>query len=228
MAGQAGMTVEDLRKHLYTSHIEMTCPLCGRPQTHLVGCKGCGGDAWGYECEMVHGEGFKDQLRQHLRLALIQAEGTTPEQGEHAVRHAYALGGCMVCADCWRDTSLEWEAYATCPLYLVSEVVLGWLGSDRPRVFQSLLLRLLEAEARSDRDLQQGVINQWVADVWTRWVVGAHRQWLSGKYAEQVGIHTGGQAWSVVPENRVDESVLAWRALLVGAATKQDAVEGGA
>jgi hypothetical protein len=31
-----GMTVEELKQSLSTLHPEMTCPLCGRPSTHLV------------------------------------------------------------------------------------------------------------------------------------------------------------------------------------------------
>ena len=65
LADQQGMTVAELQEHLATPHVEMTCPLCGRASTHLVGCKGCGGDAFGFEMEEAYGAAAKPRLQAH-------------------------------------------------------------------------------------------------------------------------------------------------------------------
>ncbi|MBN1886460.1 MAG: hypothetical protein JW850_00655, partial [Thermoflexales bacterium] len=64
LAHQLGTTPDELRQTAASSHIETTCPLCGQPSTHLVSCKGCGGNAWGYELEVVHGDDAQAQLQE--------------------------------------------------------------------------------------------------------------------------------------------------------------------
>lgn len=49
LAQQQGLTVAELKTQMTTPQVEMTCPLCGKASTHLTMCKGCGGDAWGFE-----------------------------------------------------------------------------------------------------------------------------------------------------------------------------------
>ena len=160
LARQAGMTLDALRRHLATPHIEMTCPLCGRPQTHLIGCKGCGGGAWGREFEAAHGAGAADQLRQHLRTLLARADGFSQNKVQHAANHAYVWDGCMLCVDCWHNT-LPYDAYLTCPLNLVSERRLHPLHLP-----QGLLLRVAHLETRPERE---GAIRQWLEETWRRW-----------------------------------------------------------
>ena len=169
LAEQTGMTVHELRRHLTTPHIEMTCPLCGQPQTHLVSCKGCGGGAWSGEFEMAHGQAAATLLRDTLRerLASTDQQGGdpcfSPDQIEHAVSHAYTGGGCMVCATCWHHT-LPTEAFRTCPLQLLSEILLS----------QSVpvdLLLLLWGRDRDEENEENGValVVQWVESVLAHW-----------------------------------------------------------
>jgi hypothetical protein len=119
LAEHNGMTVAEFKQHLSTPHVEMTCPLCGRASTHVVMCKGCGGDSWGYELELAHGEDAVQRLWDGLAITLQTQPKPpevelTPDQVQHAVKHAYQSGGCLVCADCWHHT-LPADAYVTCP-----------------------------------------------------------------------------------------------------------------
>lgn len=142
LAVDTGMTLDQLRKHLQRPHVEMTCPLCGQASTHLVLCKGCGGDAWGWEFEMAHGEMAVDELRKVLRETLIGAEFDAEAVG-HAVRHAYSMGGCMICPTCWHHT-LPHDACYTCPLVLFSERTLEGEGY----VPTAYLLALIQGQCR--------------------------------------------------------------------------------
>jgi hypothetical protein len=147
LAQYNGMTVEELKQHLSTSHPEMTCPLCGRPSTHLVMCKGCGSDSWGYELELAHSADAIQRLRDGLAVTLQTQPKPpgielNPEQVQYAVSHAYQSGGCMLCADCWHHT-LPADAYAICPLYLHAE---RFLETTRQVPFLSLFLAVLHGE----------------------------------------------------------------------------------
>lgn len=160
LAEQNGMTVAELKQSMSTPHQEMTCPLCGRPSTHVVMCKGCGGDSWGFELELAHGEDAIQRLRDGLAVTLQSrpqpaAVEWQPDQVQHAAQHAYQGGGCMVCADCWHHT-LPADAYAICPLYLHSERI---LKSDLRVPFQSLFLAVLNGE--QPRDWVQRVFIHW-------------------------------------------------------------------
>lgn len=160
LAQQHGLTVAELKTQMTTPQVEMTCPLCGRASTHLTMCKGCGGDAWGFELELAHGEDAIQRLRNGLAITL-ETKGTEQglhweaEQIHHAVNHAYQMGGCRVCDDCFHHT-LPRDAYQICPLYLHSERTLEALRSIP---FQSLLLAALNGE-------QPGA---WVKRVFLHW-----------------------------------------------------------
>jgi len=158
MARSAGMTVEELRQYLSTPHVEMTCPLCGQPQTHLTSCKGCGGDAWGWEWQEAHGEDAADRVRLHLHMSLSEIEGAAGERLQHAIKHAYCWGGCMVCAECWRNVVVQPDANLTCPIALVAEHVL------EARVIPSGMF--LAAITATDRERAAG---EWLEAVGTRW-----------------------------------------------------------
>jgi hypothetical protein len=162
LAEQAGMTIEELRLHLTTPHIEMSCPLCGRPQTHLVGCKGCGGDAWGWEWEECYGEDAANRVRQRLREFLVRAEGVTQNQVHQAVKHAYTWGGCQVCVECWHNT-LPGEHFLTCPLNLAAERA---LYPDRP-LPNALIFAVCYIEDEEER-VTAGL--EWIEAVRARWV----------------------------------------------------------
>jgi hypothetical protein len=162
LAKDANMTVEELRQHLATPHVEATCPLCGQPQTHLVGCKGCGRESWGWEFEEVYGQDARLQLRERLQAVLNDAEklaeklppneqrpafsgqAFSGEQVQYAARKAYGYGSCMICAECWRHT-LPGEAYLTCPLKLLSERVL-----EPHRLPQSLLMAIIFSRSEEE------------------------------------------------------------------------------
>jgi hypothetical protein len=113
----------------------------------VVLCKGCGGDSWSYDLELAHGEDAMQRLRDGLAVTLQTQPRPTevklnPEQVQHAVRHAYQLGGCMVCADCWHHT-LPSDAYTICPLYLHARRI---LNTDRQLPFPSLYMAVLNGE----------------------------------------------------------------------------------
>jgi len=159
LAQQQGMTVAEFKAQLSTPQVEMTCPLCGRSSTHVVMCKGCGGGSWGVELEEAHGQDVIDRLRGGVAVTLQtvgREQGVQWEEKQihHAVSHAYQMGGCLVCADCWHHT-LPTDAYQTCPLYLHSERILA--HSRIP--FQSLFLAALNGE-------QPG---EWVKRIFAHW-----------------------------------------------------------
>jgi hypothetical protein len=158
MARSAGMTVEEMRRYLSTPHVEMTCPLCGRPQTHLTSCKGCGGDAWGWDWQEAHGEDAADQVRGYLRASLSEADDAAGEQLQHASKHAYHLGGCMVCAECWRNVVVQPDANLTCPVALVAGRVLE-AHAIPPGMFLAVI-------AAADRERAAG---EWLEGIWARW-----------------------------------------------------------
>lgn len=127
LATMAGLTLAEFKQQIVTPHLTMTCPLCGRPQTHLINCKGCGGDAWGWEFQLAHGEAIIPRLRQIYRQAArlsspqaIAPACTSDDQLTHAEAKTYHWGGCMLCADCWQQTA-PWEAYHTCPINLLHQ-----------------------------------------------------------------------------------------------------------
>jgi hypothetical protein len=180
LAEQAGMTIEELRLHLTTPHIEMSCPLCGRPQTHLVGCKGCGGDAWGWEWEECYGEDAANRVRQRLREFLARAEGVTQNQVHQAVKHAYTWGGCQVCVECWHNT-LPGEHFLTCPLNLAAERALN-PGRRLPNVL--LLAVLYEETALHLQEKRQAAGREWLEATWLRWV----EHWNTAPEAERPAV----------------------------------------
>jgi len=160
LAAQAGMTVEELRRHATTPHVEMTCPLCGRPQTHLVNCKGCGSDAWGWEWEEAHGEDAADRVRRRLQQYLTRIAGVSQDQVQHAVKNACAWGGCQVCRDCWRNT-LPGDHYLTCPINLAADREL------RSGLLPTSLLLALPWEGTQEE--LQAASQEWVEATWRRW-----------------------------------------------------------
>jgi hypothetical protein len=167
LAEEAGMTPDALRAHLAQPHIEMSCPLCGQSSTHLVGCKGCGGDAWGWEFEAIYGEEATTELRTHLTQTLLEA-GVEPERIVHATRHSYVLGGCLVCADCWRhllraDPARSLRSNETCPLLFLGERSLegeGWI----PTAYLTAL---------------------WAGQDWTTWRAAVEAAWCAAEEMPQ-------------------------------------------
>ncbi len=114
-----GITVAQLRQQITTPSVTLTCSLCGQPQSHLVNCKGCGGDAWGWDLEMAHGPDSITIVRQRMQAALAGGPFSEDQVAVGAAK-AYQLGGCMVCGDCWQHT-VSVNAYLTCPLNLLCE-----------------------------------------------------------------------------------------------------------
>jgi hypothetical protein len=178
-AQQAGLTVQELRQLAKQPQVTMTCPLCGRPSTHLVRCKGCGGGAWGGEFEMAHGEQARARIRQALKKAL-EEDGErgnfTAEQIEHAVRQAYQWGGCMVCPECWRHT-LPRDAYLTCPLKLLADETLE--PAQLPTGLMFVLISSPENEAEAVKSWFLGAWNHWL-DFWNTVADPAERQAIAG------------------------------------------------
>jgi hypothetical protein len=160
LAANTGMTPDEFRQYVTTPHAEMTCPLCGQPSTHLVNCKGCGGDAWGWEFEAAYGEGSQDQLRQWLQSAL--AELGAGERAQIAAQHAYQFGGCSVCAVCWHHT-LPADAFETCPLKLFADRLVT------PHQFPTGLMAALLDVPHQDKPRALQVIEQWIHDVYAHW-----------------------------------------------------------
>lgn len=116
-------TVAELRQQITTPSVTMTCALCGQPQTHLMNCKGCGGDAWGGEFFAAYGEEAPAELRQVI-LNALQVAPFDENQARHGALSAYQIGGCMICADCWHHT-LSTQTYTICPFYILLERVTG-------------------------------------------------------------------------------------------------------
>lgn len=198
MAAVVGKTPEEFVAYLREEKESMTCPLCGRPSSHLIGCKGCGGGAFA-ELEFVHGEGTLGQIRQSLISDLGRIRDRYighAEEGEvwpfddgrvkYAVANAYQCGGCSLCSICWYHT-IPMNAYLTCPLQLYS---VAFLSLDRLPV--SLLQFLLDAKSKKEWGV---VIVDWTRMVWDRWIV----------------------SWNTVSGEEVQEAVAAWRACLLGA-----------
>ena len=117
------MTVAELRQQITTPSVTMTCALCGQPQTHLMNCKGCGGDAWGSEFLFAYGDEAPAELRQVI-LNALQGAPFDENQARHGANSAYQFGGCMVCAECWHHT-LPTQTYTICPLYIFYERATG-------------------------------------------------------------------------------------------------------
>ena len=176
LAAESGMTVEELRKQMNTPHIEMTCPLCGQPSTHLVNCKGCGGDAFGGEFVLAYGEDvharmkatFKAALTNEAHRAEMQEQfGMLPEisleQVDYATNHAYAWGGCMICANCWHHT-LPVQAYQTCPINLLGNQAIDetptWAVVDIMMQFN-----------RDEEEERNAAVMEFIRASWARWTV---------------------------------------------------------
>jgi hypothetical protein len=167
LAEEVGMTTDALRAHLAQPHAEMSCPLCGQASSHLVGCKGCGGGAWGWEFESLYGEEAAVELRGHLTQTLLEA-GVDMERVGHAARHSYVLGGCLVCADCWRhllraDPLRPLRLNDTCPLLFLGERCLegeGWI----PTAYLTAL---------------------WVGQDWTTWCAAVEAAWCAAEETPQ-------------------------------------------
>lgn len=192
LARQAGMTLDELRQCAAGPHVETTCPLCGQPSTHLVSCKGCGGDAWGFDLEAAHGDDAQAQLQEQLRQALVHAPGldAAGEQIRHAVQHAYNLGGCMVCSTCWFHT-LPTQAYLSCPLHLFGEHVFGIEGA----LPDGLTLALLNA-GHHDKDQVKQLIGEWLRSLWAHWT----------------------ETWNTLPAGPEHDAIAHWRAAILHAA----------
>ena len=176
-------TVDALREAMTTPRLEETCPLCGLPHTHLSNCKGCGGDAWGYEFEEAHGQDAAHQIRQRLQAALVSSETFTREQIDHAPQHAYVYGGCLLCAECWRNVVAQPDAHQGCPLVLVSQRQFG-----HSRLPQGLLLMLMSNQDATLED-QQRMAREWLNDVAVRWL----------------------EVWNTLPDGPHRDAVRQWR-----------------
>lgn len=204
LAAQAGITVDELRRQLTTPNVLMTCALCGQPTTHLIGCRGCGGDAWAGELVMAEGDDVHDRLRAGFKAALTHPERLarlkhdlasdnsqpitlfTPEQIQHGAKHAYSWGGCMICTECWHHT-LPVNAYQTCPLKLLADRLLS----------PNILPWALEMSLWAKNDAQQKeAIRTWLTNTWDHWL----------------------HHWNTLPTNAQRRAVAAWRRLLLEAA----------
>lgn len=175
LAQAAGMTVQDLSEHARKAHPEMTCPLCGRPSTHLVGCKGCGGDAFGLEWQEAYGPDFAARCRSRLDSAVANLP-----HGDRASKHAYMWGGCQICPECWHNT-LPTSAYETCPLKLLTDLVL-----DKHSLPFPLLMALRQ---RPDREERLQLIRSHFAGIETNWA----------------------EIWNTVADPEQRQAVAAWR-----------------
>jgi len=166
-------TVAELRAEATTPHLEMTCALCGRPQTHLISCPGCGRDAWGWEWEKVNGGAISaetpttqaaNRLRAYTRPALLTL-GIPETQVEHGLKHAWQWGGCMICAECWQHT-LPAEAYQICLLNLISE------GTYNPRAVPAFLWPLFDQMVcqKDNPAAQERLIRDELARIAAHWL----------------------------------------------------------
>jgi len=197
LAAEAGLTIEEVRQRMTTPTVEMTCPLCGQPATHLVGCKGCGSDAFGGEWVAAHGEDMHDRLRAAFRAALTDeslladlraklgpALATIEAQAlEQAARHAYAWGGCLICTECWHHT-LPAEAGPSCPLKLLADRTL--IPAQPPGGLFFAVLNAAGPESRA------AAARQWIEAGWQRWV----------------------EVWNTVADEPTRRRVAVWRHLL--------------
>lgn len=199
MADAVGKTLDEFIAYLREEKESMTCPLCGRPASHLIGCKGCGGGAW-TEHEFMHGEGVLSQIRQALVSDLGRVrdrhlqkadEGEVwpfdDERVKYATGNAYNHGGCSICATCWYHT-IPTDAYQTCPLQLYGEAFFSspvWLPMSALQFVIGI---------KDDGERKQG-LHDWFSMVWERWVV----------------------SWNTVEGEEAQEDVAAWRGSLLGA-----------
>lgn len=153
LAERLGVSVDELLKQALTPGFEMTCPLCGWPQTHLSDCKGCGTGAFSnWEFEEAYGLEARTQIRSALEDVLIVHAG---ELGSYAAGNAY---DCMVCADCWREAVRPGGTYQFCPLRLLADRTL------KGNIVAGLLyLGLDGGPAAMMRVLQTG-IDAWLTD----------------------------------------------------------------
>jgi hypothetical protein len=195
LAEQNGLTVEDLRAQLTTPNEQLTCPLCGQPATHLVNCRGCGGDAFGGEWVLAHGEDLHQRLRTGLRTALSQPpEGGQPFSPAHieaATGHAYQWGGCHLCPTCWTHT-LPAEAYQTCPLKLLADRT---LAPDQPPA--ALMVAVFTAQTPEAR---AAAVKTWLEAAWQRWTI----------------------VWNTAADEQVREAIAAWRHHLLAAVWRRE------
>ncbi len=195
LASEAGLTLEDLREQMTTPSVKLTCPLCGQPATHLVNCRGCGGDAFGGEWVMAHGERMHSQLKAGLRIALSHStEASAPfsqAQIEAATEHAYQWGGCQICVECWHHT-LPSEAYQTCPLKLLADHT---LAPEQPP--GGLMYAVFTAETPEGR---RQAVQEWIEAGWRRWV----------------------EVWNTATDTQVRQAIAAWRQGILEAVWRQE------
>lgn len=138
LATAAGVSVEELRELAQTPKAETSCAACGRPSTHLIGCKGCGTHAFTDELDPEEDRQFRQRGVNKLGHVIrytppdpeapeAPAEAFTEEAIRQRIRRAFNPGGCMVCPDCYRQMITP-EAWRFCPLRLV------WDHSQDPRL----------------------------------------------------------------------------------------------
>lgn len=156
LASKMNLTVAQLKAQQHERSVVLTCPLCGQPSTHLVGCKGCGGNCWGFEFEELFGVKARATLKK--KLAGVVKGIADADAIEHAAKNAYTFGGCMVCPTCFYHT-LPTSAFQTCPIYLLHEFVL--VGTSA-----SLLIALYNQ--RTDEEIQQASV-KWINSVARYW-----------------------------------------------------------
>lgn len=156
LADKMSLTVAQLKAQQFERSVLLTCPLCGQPSTHLVGCKGCGGGCWGFEFVESFGVEARSRLKQ--KLSEVVKNIAPADAIEHAAKNAYNFGGCMVCPTCFHHT-LPTSAFQTCPLYLLYEFALTGISA-------SLLIAL--HNQRTDEETQQASV-KWIANVARHW-----------------------------------------------------------
>ncbi len=193
-------TVDELRAEAKTPHVEMTCALCGRPQTHLISCPGCGRDAWGWEWEMVYGgmpidamtfsANAANQLRALARPTLLSL-GFPEAQVTRGLTHAWQVGGCMICAECWQHT-LPADAYQICPLNLISA------GAFTPHAVPAYLWPLYDQIAQGTPEEQAHLISDALTRLAAHWL----EIWNTAPDAEraQVALWRSGLLMAYMPE----------------------------
>lgn len=166
LADKLHITVDQLMSQAITPSFDSTCPLCGRPQTHLSDCKGCGSGAFSgwdfseaYDDRDANVEPIYGTARKRIRAALKDTLTTKfGELAEYANKNTY---DCMVCADCWRQTIAESATFYICPLKLFSDrIVAGSIGE----VF------IISAGWMVDGDHIEASYKRWIGDIWSTWI----------------------------------------------------------
>ena len=191
LAQKMGLTVEEMLAEAQRPKASLTCILCGQPSAFLTGCKGCGGGAWGWEFEAACGQGAA-RRRQQVLATYLEAAGHHPERVQHAIEHAYQMGGCLICPACWTHT-VQPNAYMICPLYLLDERLTA-KEQQRPLLNQALFLQNITRTVDAVLDWVKGIYHYWCrtwnteADPEKRSQIAAWRQTLleaafSGKEA---------------------------------------------